>query len=135
MLLPTQLKWNLFVRALKTLKYKQLPSKGGSARHFRRGVEDPVTFHEPHGNDTLRQGTLTEYLRKLKISREEFDLALAGLDAQRQASVDEERFRRTSLPNGNIVSNCMTCFNLVADAPLEEIIIAAELEHVCPASS
>jgi hypothetical protein len=123
MLLPTQLKWNLFVRALKTLKYKQLPSK------------DPVTFHEPHGNDTLRQGTLTEYLRKLKISREEFDLALAGLDAQRQASVDEERFRRTSLPNGNIVSNCMTCFNLVADAPLEEIIIAAELEHVCPASS
>jgi hypothetical protein len=37
-----------------------------------------VTFHEPHGKDPLREGTLREYLRKLKLSREEFLDLLEG---------------------------------------------------------
>lgn len=72
--LPTQLPWRKFVAILKSLGYTELPSKGGSARNFHNPQRIPelVTFHEPHGGDTLRQGTLSEYLRKLDLSREEF---------------------------------------------------------------
>jgi len=130
--LPTQLKWNLFVAALKTLGYEQLRSKGGSARHFQRGTEDPLTFHEPHGGDTLRQGTLTEYLRKLQIDREQFVSALegGGLESS-QAGDQEENFRRTTKPDGRIVSNCMQCFQVVADSSLEEEVEIAEGSHIC----
>ena len=51
-----------------------MKSSRGSARAFHSPSRDPdvVTFHEPHGKDSLREGTLREYLRKLKLSREEF---------------------------------------------------------------
>ncbi len=72
--LPTQLKWARFKCVLKRLGYVPFSSGGGSARTFLKSGGDPdlVTFHEPHGSDTIRQGTLTEYLRKLKIDRETF---------------------------------------------------------------
>lgn len=128
--LPTQLKWNLFVGALKALGYKQLKSKGGSARHFQRGNEDPVTFHEPHGGDTLKQGTLTEYIRKLRIDRGIFEAALDGL-ASEKSSIEEEHYRRTILSNGTIVSNCLSCLNVVAESLSEEEVISAETSHSC----
>jgi len=113
--LPTQLRWKLFVAAIKLLKYHELPSSGGSARHFQRGDEDPITFHEPHGNaPIIKQGTLTEYLRKLDISRDIFMKALAGsVEEESERISDEERFRRTSLANGIIVSNCHTAMPLL----------------------
>jgi len=76
--LPRQLRWSDFKRVLDRLGYSLCHSKRGSARTFRNPNRDPelVTFHEPHGSSTLRQGTLREYLRKLKISVEEFDRLL-----------------------------------------------------------
>lgn len=73
--LPTQLPWRRFVAILKSLGYQETKSKGGSARSFYNPERDPdlVTFHEPHGGDTIRQGTLSEYLRKLKLSRDDFN--------------------------------------------------------------
>jgi predicted RNA binding protein YcfA (HicA-like mRNA interferase family) len=129
--LPTQLKWNLFVKALEELDYQQLKSKGGSARHFQRGDEDPVTFHEPHGSSTIPQGTLTEYLRKLKIDRDKFEAALEGFASEKP--VDDERFLRKVLPNGNHISNCMECYGVVAEVTFEEDLAAAEAAHVCRA--
>jgi hypothetical protein len=51
-----------------------MESNRGSARDFHNPNRIPVivTFHEPHGGDTIRQGTLCEYLRKLKIDRDHF---------------------------------------------------------------
>jgi predicted RNA binding protein YcfA (HicA-like mRNA interferase family) len=72
--LPRQLKWNDFVAAIKRLGYSLYDSKKGSARTFRSPTREPefVTFHEPHGSDPLRKGTLREYVRKLNLSRDEF---------------------------------------------------------------
>jgi len=73
--LPAQLKWRDFVYVLKKLGYEECSSKGGSARNFKTsapGRPPIVTFHEPHGSSTLRQGTLREYIRKLEISRDDF---------------------------------------------------------------
>ena len=71
--LPTQLKWSRFVCALKGLGYRELSSGSGSARTFYSETKDHVvTFHQPHGNDTLRQGTLASYIRKLEIDRSLF---------------------------------------------------------------
>ncbi len=72
--LPTQLKWAKFKCVLKAYGYDQLPGGKGSARNFYKQQGDPdlVTFHEPHGNDTLRKGTLSEYLRKLKTDKDAF---------------------------------------------------------------
>ena len=54
--------------------YQPFSSGGGSARTFYNPGGDPdlVTFHQPHGNDTIRLGTLTEYLRRLKSDRDQF---------------------------------------------------------------
>ncbi len=62
------------MRILKSLGYTELPPTRGSARSFYNPNRTPelVTFHEPHGGDTLRQGTLSEYLRKLNLSRDDF---------------------------------------------------------------
>jgi len=59
---------------LKSLGYEEMKSGQGSARNFHHPKRDPelVTFHEPHKGGTLRPGTLSEYLRKLKIGRDEF---------------------------------------------------------------
>ena len=72
--LPTQLKWARFTCVLRRLGYDSFGSNGGSARSFLKpgGNPDLVTFHEPHGNDTIRQGTFTEYLRKLRVDRATF---------------------------------------------------------------
>ena len=72
--LPAQLPWREFVRVVEKLGYEQLPSGKGSARSFHNAKADPplVTFHEPHGKDPIRRGTLREYLRKLKLDRDTF---------------------------------------------------------------
>jgi predicted RNA binding protein YcfA (HicA-like mRNA interferase family) len=72
--LPNQLPWRDFVRVLKQLGYDLFESKPGSARVFFCPTRSPdlVVFHEPHGKEPLREGTLPEYLRKLQISREQF---------------------------------------------------------------
>jgi predicted RNA binding protein YcfA (HicA-like mRNA interferase family) len=72
--LPTQLPWRKFVRVLQSLGYAEMKSKRGAARSFFCSSRDPqvVTFHEPHGGDNIKQGTLTEYIRKLKLERDDF---------------------------------------------------------------
>jgi len=72
--LPTQLQWRKFKAVLKKLGYEEMKSGKGSARNFHNPDRQPnvVTFHEPHKGDNLKQGTLTEYLRKLLIDRDEF---------------------------------------------------------------
>lgn len=76
--LPAQLKWRDFLCVLKQLGYQQMKSKQGSARSFHNPNRQPdvVTFHEPHGGDTLRPGTLREYLRKLRLNKDEFLMLL-----------------------------------------------------------
>jgi predicted RNA binding protein YcfA (HicA-like mRNA interferase family) len=72
--LPHQLEWRRFVCVLRSLGYELAHSKRGAARTFHNPNAHPplVTFHEPHGGDTLRQGTLREYLRKLNLSPADF---------------------------------------------------------------
>lgn len=76
--LPTQLQWRKFVAVLKALGYEQMKSGQGSARNFYNPNRHPhvVTFHEPHKGDNIRQGTLSEYLRKLLLDRDEFSRIL-----------------------------------------------------------
>lgn len=72
--LPPQLPWRRFVCVLSKLGYQPMKGRRGSARTFTCESREPavVTFHEPHGKNTLREGTLREYLRKLDLSRDEF---------------------------------------------------------------
>jgi predicted RNA binding protein YcfA (HicA-like mRNA interferase family) len=79
--LPAQLAWRDFLKVVEKLGYKPLPNGRGSARSFHNPNADPpiVTFHEPHGKDPIRDGTLREYLRKLKISRDDFLALLASI--------------------------------------------------------
>jgi len=72
--LPTQLRWRDFVQVVQSLGYMEMKSKRGSARSFHNPSRNPqiVTFHQPHGGDTIRQGTLTEYIKKLGLDRDEF---------------------------------------------------------------
>jgi predicted RNA binding protein YcfA (HicA-like mRNA interferase family) len=130
--LPTQLKWSDFVEVLKTLKCEQLRSKGGSARHFKRLRDGEIlTFHQPHGSDTLRQGTLSEYLRKLGITRDQFEDALSPvIDAV--AAGEDELYRRAIDSDGTIISNCARCFAVILKSTIEEEVLAAEMAHVCP---
>jgi predicted RNA binding protein YcfA (HicA-like mRNA interferase family) len=72
---PKHLGWREFCLVLKQLGYE--PSKHkkrGSARDFVNLERDPpvVTFHEPHGKDSIPRGTLGEYVTKLKLTKEEF---------------------------------------------------------------
>jgi predicted RNA binding protein YcfA (HicA-like mRNA interferase family) len=133
--LPTQLRWDQFVGVLKVLGFEQLTSKGGSAMHFVRSADGEIqTFHRPHRTKTIPQGTLTEYIRHLKITREEFTDALSGVSRNQILEVviaEEERFRRTSKPDGVIVSNCCTCLDVVLESLSVEEITAAELAHPC----
>jgi hypothetical protein len=128
--LPTQLKWDLFTAALKRLGLKKLPNKRGAARHFQRLSDGEVfTFHEPHGNDTIRQGTLTEYLRKLNVTREELE---AALYPSSQTSGADDLFKRTIEADGTIISNCTKCLNVVFRSKLAEEVAEAEAAHACP---
>jgi predicted RNA binding protein YcfA (HicA-like mRNA interferase family) len=78
--LPKQLTWREFVCVLEKLGYTPMKSGHGSARsfHCEFRAPSPVTFHEPHGKDRLREGTLREYIRKLGLSREDFLHLLDG---------------------------------------------------------
>jgi predicted RNA binding protein YcfA (HicA-like mRNA interferase family) len=72
---PKHLGWREFCLVLKQLGYE--PSKHkkrGAARDFLHPTRDPqvVTFHEPHGKDTIPRGTLGLYLSKLRLTKEEF---------------------------------------------------------------
>jgi predicted RNA binding protein YcfA (HicA-like mRNA interferase family) len=68
------------VCVLEVLGYEMMKSKRGSARNFHSKTRQPsvVTFHEPHGKDPIRDGTLREYIRKLQITREQFLEILDG---------------------------------------------------------
>jgi predicted RNA binding protein YcfA (HicA-like mRNA interferase family) len=72
--LPAQLTWREFLCVLAQLGYNQLKNKRGSARSFHNPDREPqiVTFHEPHGKNPIRIGTLREYIEKLRLSREDF---------------------------------------------------------------
>jgi hypothetical protein len=120
------------VAALKARRYKQLPSKDGSARHFRRDNEDPVTFHEPHGSSTIPQGTLGSYLRKLDLSVDDF-LSAVNESSPAEESL-EERFRRTLLGDGQTISHCCTCWQPVITALSLDEVSEAETNHICSAA-
>jgi len=72
--LPAQLTWREFLCVLSQLGYRQLKNKRGSARSFHNPQRQPpvVTFHEPHGSDPIRTGTLREYINKLLLTKERF---------------------------------------------------------------
>jgi len=73
--LPAQLTCREFLSVRVALGYEQMPSGRGSARSFRKKGSDPaeiVTFHQPHGKDTIRSGTLRAYIRNLGLAKEEF---------------------------------------------------------------
>lgn len=59
----------------QALTYEPFPAAGGSARSFHSDTRKPptVTIHQPHGSDTIRQGTLVAFLRVAEITREEFE--------------------------------------------------------------
>jgi predicted RNA binding protein YcfA (HicA-like mRNA interferase family) len=78
--LPAQLSWREFLCVLNQLGYRQTKNKRGSARSFHNPQAHPpvVTFHEPHGKDTIRMGTLREYVNKLQITKEKFLELLAN---------------------------------------------------------
>lgn len=128
--IPTQLRWPEFVALLKSQGFIELPSKRGSARHFQRLRDGEIfTFHEPHGGDSIRQGTLAEYLRKAEIDPEE--LWRVPEEASRQS--DEEPYRRSVEADGTNVSNCTSCFAVVMKSKNEEDGLAAEAAHTCGA--
>ena len=127
--LPAQLRWEEFVAVLEYLKYKQLPNKRGAARHFQGTDGKPVTFHEPHGGSRIPQGTLSENLRKLNITREEF---AAALEKKRgSANRDDEHFKRVLDTDGTIISNCLKCYEVVAKSMVADNVAAAEESHPC----
>lgn len=133
--LPRQLKWAPFVNVLEKLGYRLATKHPGTARTFVSDtrVPDVVTFHEPHGKDHLRHGTLSEYLRKLEIDRNEFADLLDGISDVPiiQAVNAEDQFRRTQAPSGEIISNCMKCYGVVAKSMDEAVINEAESQHPC----
>ena len=125
---PTQLKWSEFVHILKALKLKQLPNKRGSARHFQRLSDGEVfTFHEPHGNNTLRQGTLSAYFLHLGVTLETAALHLP----ESESANEEEQYRHSFDSDGTIISNCMKCLNVVHKSKIEAEVVAAEAAHAC----
>jgi predicted RNA binding protein YcfA (HicA-like mRNA interferase family) len=79
--LPSDLRWGDFVRVLSKLGYSLYENKRGSARTFHNPFAAPerqfVTFHEPHGSNRIRKGTLREYVSKLGLEHDNF---LAFLD-------------------------------------------------------
>jgi predicted RNA binding protein YcfA (HicA-like mRNA interferase family) len=72
--LPSQLEGRRFCAVLSKRGYVIHKEGPGSSRTFLNSSGNPkvVTFHEPHNPATLAKGTLREYVRKLKLSREQF---------------------------------------------------------------
>ena len=133
--LPTQLKWAQFVRVLEQLDYKLSKRAAGAGRTFvsKTRVPGEVSFHEPHGGKPIPNGTLSEYLRKLKLDRDAFFRLLDGVSEVPaiEAVGEEDRFRRSFESSGEIVSNCTKCFEVVARSMIEAEILAAESAHPC----
>lgn len=69
--LPSDLRWEDFLRVLKRLGYILHKSKSGSSRTFIKGNK-PVTFHQPHGGRPIPRGTLRSYIEKLGVEENEF---------------------------------------------------------------
>ena len=79
--LPAHLTWDQLLCVAAKLGYgPSKHKKRGSARDFVNVDRDPpiVTFHEPHGNQTIPRGTMGLYISKLKLSKEEFADLLEG---------------------------------------------------------
>jgi hypothetical protein len=79
--LPAHLTWEQLLCVASKLGYvASKHKKRGSARDFVNTDRDPpvVTFHEPHGNQTIPRGTMGLYISKLKLSKEEFAVLLEG---------------------------------------------------------
>jgi hypothetical protein len=117
---------------LDKLDYHQSKNSAGVGRTFTSKTREPevVSFHEPHGSDTIRQGTLSEYLRKLQISREAFFSLLEGLQ-QENSEIEEDRFKRYTDPSGLITSMCTKCFGKVVQSVHIHEVDAAEAAHPC----
>ncbi len=118
---------------MKNLGYVMLKAKGGSARQFQR-LEDGViaTVHEPHGNDTIRQGTLAMYLRNMEVTKEKFEAALLSRAplATSEAS-PEERYKHVNDTDGSFVSLCNKCCEPIARSMVEDDLLIAEASHPC----
>ena len=132
--LPPQLKWAQFVKVLEKLDYEPEKNSSGSARTFVSKTRAPavVTFHEPHGGDPIRPGTLRENLRKLNIDRERF-FELLGRDSRSpegEILKEEDRYTRYS-QNGIVTSLCNKCFATVIQSAQEQEIDSAEAAHPC----
>jgi predicted RNA binding protein YcfA (HicA-like mRNA interferase family) len=131
--LPSQLKWAEFIRAVEALGWDFFKSKPGSARtYIDRKTGEPATFHEPHGGDTLRKGTLREYLTKINVSHDRFmEVLRSGAAAETRDPSDEERFTRRTDVDGTVISNCNSCCNVVLQSKVLSEIDAAESMHPC----
>ena len=72
--MPTQVPWSRFICVLRELGYRPLKSHRGSLRQFFCPTRSPnlVSFHESHSGETLHKGTLSDCLRKLRLSADEF---------------------------------------------------------------
>jgi len=131
--LPTQLRWSEFVEILNLLNLKKLPNKRGSARHFQRLSDGEVfTFHEPHGNDTIKQGTLGAYLGWLGTSLDKVEDLLGSQTLDEESN--EQLYRLTIEKDGTIISNCTRCLEVVLKSKSEEEISDAEAMHACGGS-
>lgn len=130
--LPTQLRWAQFVRVLEELGYKKSKNVAGVGRTFTSNTRTPkvVSFHEPHGSSPIPHGTLSEYLRKLQISRDKFFSLFEG-SQQQSAETDEDRFKRYTDGSGLITSVCAKCFCNVIQSVHAHEVDAAEAAHPC----
>lgn len=131
--LPTQLRWAQFVRVLEKLGYRLSKNLAGSGRTFIHQTRIPqeVSFHEPHRRP-IPNGTLTEYLHKLKLSRKEFFSLLNGEESGVAAEDDDaDRFKHYTGPDGLITSVCSRCFEKVSQSFHLHEVENAEAVHPC----
>lgn len=72
--IPPQLPWKRFVCVLRDLGYLLLKSHRGSLRQFFCPTREPnlISFHEPHSGGSLHKGALSDCLRRLQLSPDEF---------------------------------------------------------------
>ncbi len=72
--IPAQLPWRRFVSVLRDLGYRPMKSRRGSLRQFFCPTREPnlISFHEPHSGESLHKGALSDCLRRLQLSPDEF---------------------------------------------------------------
>jgi hypothetical protein len=117
---------------LEKLGYVKSKNVAGVGRTFTSKTRTPkiVSFHEPHGSNPVPNGTLSEYLRKLQISREEFFRLFEG-SQQERPETDEDHFKRYTDESGLITSVCAKCFCKVIQSVHAHEVDAAESAHPC----